>query len=226
MSFSARDIIPILMILASIGGLFGLVQPRYETIKSLRAEKAQYEDTLEKANEATRIMRETLLAQYNAIDSESWKRLDKMLPGRADGVQLARDMDGLAKVFNIKLNGFSFAEETPSAPAANPSAGLPVPPAGEAGNGGGTGTEGAPAIQIPTTQTPQVKKLKLSFSFEATYPDFMRYLRELEKNLELSDVRSISLSRSGSVGGAKGNLKAPEVNLYSIDLQIDTYWIE
>ena len=215
MSLSARDLIPILMIAASIWAVFGYVRPQYATIEAERAQKQEYENSLEKANEA-RIRRESLLAEYNSVKPEEWKRLGKMLPSEPGGIQLVRDISGLAAVFGLTLGGFSFSEA--ASPRAVQAQTAPPPP--QAGGQSGAGTSGPSVqIQIPTAPVLEKKILQLSFGVEASYADFLRFLRELEKSLELSDVRSLSVSRTG---GGKGSSD----NQYTFKVSVDTYWIQ
>ena len=211
MNLTPRDFIPILMIVASIWGIFGIVRPHYSTISGLRSQQAEYENAMEKASEAV-AKREILLGEYNSISAEQWERIRKMLPNEPKGVQLAQDIGKLAETFGIKLKKFAFSEGGgASAPTATGSEGVP-------------GEDGVnPELNIPALSTLQSKKLQLSFDFEATYPDTMRFLRELERNLELSDVRSLTLSRGG---GGKQEVTTGPTSLYSIALEVDTYWVQ
>lgn len=200
------------MILASIWGIFGIVRPHYGTITALRAQQSEYEATLAKASEA-RIMRETLLGEYNSIQPEEWDKMNKMLPNESRGVQLAQDMSELARTFGIKITKFSFDDGGGAAGASSPSAGAEAT------------LEDDSVIQdinIPAGPALQSRKLQISFTFEATYPDFLRFLREIERNLELSDVRSLTLSRGAQAQAVSGTPS----NRYTLALKIDTYWVQ
>jgi len=211
MNLTPRDFIPILMIVAALWGIFGIVRPHYSTISGLRLQQAEYENAMEKANEAV-AKREILLGEYNSISAEQWERIRKMLPNEPKGVQLAQDIGKLAETFGIKLKKFGFGEEGGASAPVAVSSGSPF---GEEGANSG--------FDIPTISALESRKLQLSFDFEATYPDAMRFLRELERNLELSDVRSLTLSRGGS---GKQEAGAGSAGVYSIALEVDTYWVQ
>jgi Tfp pilus assembly protein PilO len=47
-----------------------------------------------------------------------------------------------------------------------------------------------------------------------TYEDFKRFIRNLETNIRLADVKSISMQQAGR----------PNQNLYEFDITVDTYY--
>ena len=199
------------MIVASIWTLIGFLRPRYATIQSLRVEKTQYEQAINNANEA-RIIRGRLLETYSSFTPDDWDRLEKMLPEEARGVQLARDVNGIANIFGITLEGFDFQEtDTSTAGAAPTQAPQSSEDAGQ--------MSGAPVFT--PSQSISSKVLQISFSFQTDYPNFKRFLTELERSLELSDVRSLSLSRASNADEKTG-----DVPQYSFDITADTYWVK
>ncbi len=211
MRLNPKGWIPILMILASVYAVFGFLRPHYSNIQTLQAQKNEYNDVLGKANEATRIMRESLLATYNSIPESDWRRLQKMVPNEPSGIQLVRDLSGLAGVFGIKIDKFSFDEGADNGAAAR--------------NANTESAENTQGIFIPAVPTPISKKLTISIDFNTSYPNFTRFLREIEKSLELSDVRSLSVSRAAK--SSIGNSEAiGDVSGYNFSLTLDTYWIE
>jgi hypothetical protein len=204
------------MILASIWAFFGYLRPAYETIASLKTEKRGYEEVLDNANEV-RILREKWLAVENSFSPKDLDRLAKMLPQKAQGIQLARDVDGLASIFGITITKISFAEAADTRSAAPSGVEATLPASAYAV----TGDVFAPA----PPPTPTGKVLELSFSFVTDYPNFMRFLRELERSLELSDVETLSMSRSKKdVEKDKG--ASAVSNQYAFSLKIHTYFLE
>ncbi len=233
MPSATRNIIPILMLVASVWGLLWFVRPQYAEIKDLQAEKEEYDEAIKNANEV-RALRSRLLETYSSFSPNDWKRLTIMLPDRPQGVELARDVSNIASIFNITLESFDFEEV--GGQSTDPFGGGLG--AGPTGIGGGEsevvdgvspdlGFGGAGFIPtMPITS----KTLQLSFSFSTDYANFLRFLFELERSLGLADVRSISLSRDGGSDTSQdtevddGALSLDQT--YSFDLVVDTYWVE
>lgn len=140
-----------------------------------------------------------------------------MLPDKANGVQLARDITSLALVFGITIDSFSFHDTSGGTATA-------VSPPGD--------TSGPPAaLSAPVLDN---GILELVISFKASYPDFMSFTRELEKSLELSDVVALSLG-----GGAKTDTKTDTksadsktttsnngANMYQFGVTLHTYFLK
>jgi hypothetical protein len=185
MSFSIKNILPMLMLVVAVWGLFGFLRPEYSVVQDLRTEKKEYADALDNAYQV-RIVRQNLLATYDSFSPTDVQRLQTMLPDKADGVQLARDVAGLALVFGITIDSFSFSEiAAPSEPAPVTPADPTLPPA-------------PPPEPVLANGT-----LELVIGFKSTYPSFMSFARELEKSLELSDIVALALT-----GDAKDDSKA------------------
>jgi len=204
------------MLAASVWGVLGFLRPEYSVIQSLRDEKQKYEEALNNANQV-RILRQNLLATYDSFSPENLRRLQIMLPDRADGVQLARDMTNLALVFGITIDSFSFHETAAGALATE-----------------AVSAETSAPSALPSAPSLSTGTLELVISFKASYPDFMRFTRELEKSLELSDVVAISIG-----GNAKADTKVDtqsvdtkpaasnsEENRYQFSVTVHTYFLK
>src|SRR5258706_354555 len=122
MSALSKNVWPILMILASVWGVWAYIMPGYNDIVVLQTEKSQYEEAISNANEVT-FLRGQLLNTYNAISKENWDRLATLLPDSIDRVKLGFDVNGVAVQNGIKLS--SFQVENTVLPEATP----PVQPA-------------------------------------------------------------------------------------------------
>lgn len=225
MDMSVKNIVPILMIVAAVWASLGYLRPKYAVIQQLRSEKGEYELALENDDRA-RARRGHLIEARGAFPPEQWERLQKMLPPSAEGVQIARDISGIADIFDITLTGINFKEgesaEGQSAPT--PFSGpeyVPQP----------TSESGFPAPAAPAfVSTPSLtsKILELSFGFETDYANFLRFLRELERSLGLIDVRTITIARAAAAdieSEESGELVIPDQR-YTFQLTVHTYWVE
>jgi Tfp pilus assembly protein PilO len=61
----------------------------------------------------------------------------------------------------------------------------------------------------------------LEFSTTGTYNNFLNFMKDLENNLRIVDISSISFSSNASSG--VGSVAS---NIYTYDFKIKTYWLE
>lgn len=202
MTLYNKNLLPILMIIASMITLFTFLRPQYSVIQSLRAEKARYETAVNNANEV-RILRGNLLAVYDEFSSEDRERLTKFLPDAANGPHLINDFNSLAKIFGITLDTFSINE--------NVGGNQTVTPVSDS-----SGIDPA-AAEVPAVLS--TATVGLNFSFVSRYNDFFSFLRELEKNLLLTDITQISIGRGGQAEDG-------DASLYNFTVTAQTYWIK
>jgi len=170
-------ILPLILILSSIGIFFGYVDPNYKGsgtvvendlttygIKQLQAEYEKYQDT---SNNSTKVVqnREVLTAKNNNIKETDKSKLVKMLPDNIDNVKLILEITDIASKRNLSLKGISINSSTKTSDA------------------------------IGSDNTPY-GTLGLKFSVNTTYENFLNLLNDLETNLRLIDVTDISFSSS------------------------------
>src|SRR5258706_4951777 len=109
MAALSKNVWPILMILASVWGVWGFIMPGYNDLVVLQAQKGQYEEAISNANEVT-FRRGELLTTYNSVSKENWDRLSELLPSEIDRVKLGLDINGIAKKHGLNLINFQTAE--------------------------------------------------------------------------------------------------------------------
>lgn len=179
-----RIILPIFFILAAAGLFFGYIDPAFSAIKELRAESAQFDEALDKSKELQAI-RDELLSRFNTFPTEKLDRLQKLVPDAIDNVRLVLNLDDIASQYNMRVRDVSISSDVRQ-------------------------PENAPQEIGPDTKP--FDSVILSFSVNATYAQFLRFIRDLEDSLRLIDVVSVSFS-------------APEGDLYQFDVSIRTYWL-
>ena len=62
----------------------------------------------------------------------------------------------------------------------------------------------------------------MEFSIEGKYNTFISFMKELERNLRIIDVKSISFSSSSQAGSKNG--EGSDIYIYS--LKVQTYWLK
>jgi len=83
-----------------------------------------------------------------------------------------------------------------------------------------------PVVQGGTTPTASQQDyvtFNLEFSTSGTYDNFISFTKDLESNLRIVDISSISFSSDSSIGTA---IKAGSPDIYSYDFKIKTYWLK
>lgn len=165
----------ILLFLASLGIFFGYINPAYRSlterkelrersITELRLERDRYADALEKTREIEQT-RTGLLEKYNAIPAEDRERLEKLLPDHVDSVRLIIDVNNMAAQYGMTLRNITL---------------LP------------SNAELAGQTLAIGPQEGLFKAVGLKFSVTGSYGDFRAFLRDLERSLRLTDVKTVS----------------------------------
>ncbi|MFC1756930.1 hypothetical protein ACFLZC_02125 [Patescibacteria group bacterium] len=132
----------------------------------MRYEKNGFNEILESSREL-KDSRDTLLAKFNSISNEQLAKFYKVLPEEPEENDLMLQFSSIAQKSGVVVKRLNLYEETEAA-------------------------------QSLYSQQVGVKKsykvLKIEAVFLASYEGFGVFLKELEKNLRLIDVESISFS--------------------------------
>ncbi len=168
----------------SIGIFYTFTSPQYGAAKQLAAQAAEYENVIDNVSRISEA-RANLMSSYEAIPAVEKERLEKALPDNADAVGLARDLDTIASQYGIAIKSLQVST-------------MPDP--------------NAAAIVMPDGGA-AYDKATVSFSFVSNYPNFIKFLKDLEKSLRIMDVKSV-VFQVGQNG------------LYEHQLVIETYWLK
>lgn len=159
-----RLILPAVILVAAIGLFVAFTDPRYQALKGLIAQAAQYDDALTKAQEL-RSIRDQLLSKRNTFSSDDIARLGHALPDNVDNIRLIIDINNIASRHNLSLTAITVGNVSDSATARNT---LAVGASGDA-----------------------VGSVTVDFTVSANYTDFLAFLHDLEHSLRIVDVESI-----------------------------------
>ncbi len=156
-------LIPIILILASIGLFYFVTDPEYTQIKQTSADYDRYNLILQKSNELLG-ERDKLNEKEHSVDRKDIALLQKMLPDTIDNVRLVLDLNSMAardgvSLKNIKVNSASSGS---SATTLGPSSSL-------------------------------YGSIGLQFSFSAPYPVFLNFLADIERSLRIVDITSLNV---------------------------------
>ena len=143
---------------------FMYIKPGVVEVKALTVKKEQLTNVLNSAQELS-AKRDEILAKYNAIPQEDIDRLNKIIPATFESEVFVNDLNNLAVKNGLKMK--SIKDET-------------VKP------------DDRSAI-LDTTTTETYKTNSVSVTISGGYNQFLSFLSDIESNLHLIDIKSVSL---------------------------------
>jgi Tfp pilus assembly protein PilO len=191
---------PIVLIGISITVFFVLTNPIYNDISTLKTQVSSYNEALDNSK-ALENERDKLTAKFDSIDKTNLAKLQTLLPENVDNVRLILEIGQIASPYGMVLKDVKY-------------------------NTTDTGTATATGAIQGTIAKPTSKNygvFDLEFSTSGSYNNFISFTKDLESNLRIVDISSISFSSDASpASGAKAN--SPEV--YTYNFKIKTYWLK
>lgn len=159
-----RAIIPIVLILISIGLFVVYINPTYANIKTLQTSEAQFDEALERSKDLISI-RDQLLSRYNTFSSEDLSSLDRLLPDNIDNVRLVIDIDGIAAQYGISLKKVSIDSGEEEA------------------------KRDGEIVVIDDSKS--FNSIDLSFTVSASYESFVNFISDVERSLRIVDLSKL-----------------------------------
>lgn len=105
-----KSLIPIFLVLASIGIFVFYINPVYQTIKTLQTDIASYEKAFDKSNQVLK-KRGELQDRYKQFKSGDLEAVKKLLPDHVDNVQLILDINGVARENGMLISKIQITED-------------------------------------------------------------------------------------------------------------------
>lgn len=193
-----RLIFPTILLAISAIIFFVVIDPTYGEVKQLRTEVATYNAALDNSAELQEA-RDTLLEQYKNIKGEDKERLNHFLPNTISNIELILEIEKIASLHGMPIRDIKFESKTED----------------KAEAAAGVVAEVDPTEYLPYGVFP------MEFILEGRYETFLAFLTDLEHNLRLVDIKSISFNVPEVVAGSTTN-----PNIFSYTLKIETYWIK
>lgn len=185
-----KNIISIILIVAAALLFFFFTNTRFEGIKTLRAEEQIYDDALDRSKELISL-RDALLSRYNAIPSEDLKKINSLIPDAVDSVRLIIEINAIAARHGLTLLDTVVGEV----------------------DAGATDSRDVPGRLGPESSS--YGTASLSFEVAARYETFRAFIGDLERNLRLIDISTISFGESSTGTG-----------LTNYGVNLSTYWMK
>ncbi|MFA6257286.1 MAG: hypothetical protein WCT29_02055 [Candidatus Paceibacterota bacterium] len=191
--------IPTILIAIAVAVFFLFTSPTYDKLSLLRTEIKSYDEALGNSK-ALEDKRDKLTAKKNSFRTEDLSRLEKLLPENVDNIRLVLEIEQLAEPYNMALKNVKYD-----------AAEGPTPPKGS---------------KVATSNARQTREdygaLELEFTVVGTYDKFVNFVRDLENNLRIVDISSITFSSNNpTIVG-----KAVTPDLYEYNIRIKTYWLK
>lgn len=177
---------------------FMYTQPAYSSIQTLRGRITEYDAALNKSRELQELKR-SLLARYNTFSTEQLDRLTRLLPDHVDNVRLVLDIDSLAVRYGMGLQNVTITRPEIVERA--------------------TTVIGSIAIDRK-----KYDSLLIEFSMRGTYPNFVKFIEDLEAGLRIVELESLALDPEAVKTGDEQGLAEDFIYRYTISLR--TYWLK
>lgn len=202
-----RFVMPTVLIGIAIAIFFIFTNPIYNQISALQAQVSSYDNALSNSK-ALENERDKLTSKYNSIDPSNIDKLSKLLPDNVDNIRLILEIEKLAAPYGMVLTNIKY--NTTATGTTTSTSGTRAP--GQIAN---------PAQAVQTGYG----TFDLEFSTSGTYDKFINFTKDLENNLRIVDISSISFSSDNApINGAGLNSSSPDT--YNYNFKIKTYWLK
>lgn len=197
-------IFPILFTLLSVAAFIFGVNPFYKDVKSLRSDIIVYNTALSNSTNLQKT-EDSLIKAYNEIRNEDKDRLSKFLPSTVNNIQFILEIERIANLHNMPIKDIKFQTMKKNATPEN--------------------------SNIVVSETEEDNRpygvFPIGFTTEGDYDSFVSFLKDLEYNLRLIDVKSVSFSiPDPAVTNIKGAETPVDSNIYKYSLEVETYWLK
>jgi len=173
----------IVLLFLSVGISYTFTNDQYQDVKELQALSNKYSETLLNARAIVEL-RDQLLLTYESLPQADIDRINKALPDKMDTVRLALDLDGIASRYGVTIKSIQ------TTVVSNDLNSVILP-------------ENAGVYD----------KATVSFNFVSNYENFTQLVTDLEKNLRIMDLKTVSF-------------QAAESGLYEHQVLVETYWLK
>lgn len=185
----------------SVAVFFLAVDPFYKEVSALRGDTAVYDTALSNSTNL-RKTEDSLIKSYNEIRDEDKERLEKFLPSSVNNIQFILEIERIANLHNMPVKDIKFEPNRKSTVAA-----------------AGSNT----IVSSVSTDNRPYGVFPIEFSTEGKYDAFVLFLKDLETNLRLVDIKSISFAVPNNNGKM---INGEDPNVYKYTVKVETYWLK
>jgi Tfp pilus assembly protein PilO len=183
---------------------FTIIRPLYSSVSDLRTEVSTYNIALDNSTELQKT-RDQLVDTYKHIKPEDREKLEHFLPNTVNNIKFILEVERIANLHSMSIKDIKFdtsKQDTIKTTAAGTTTVI---------------SSNDPSGSLPYGTFP------IQFTTQGTYSTFTSFLKDLEHNLRLVDVKSISFAvPTGSDKPGVG----PDPSIYTYSLKVETYWLK
>lgn len=206
----------ILFLTASVLIFFFLIDPLYGDVKELRSNVSTYNSALSNSTDLQKT-RDELIESYKQISEKDREKLNHLLPSTINNIELILEIEKIANLHGMPVGDIKFDSTI-----------------GVKTNSDGSSSDTNAATRIVAENDPAsylpYGVFPISFSIEGKYSVFLEFLKDLESNLRIVDIKSISFNVPDSGSGDQivdvKNRKILDPSIYRYTLKVETYWLK
>lgn len=193
-------IFPTILIIISGVALFIYTIPTINEVSSLRNDISTYKIALADSKDLQQI-NDNLFESYKNVPTPYREKLEKLLPNTVNNIKFILEIEQIANSYNMPIRDIKFDPKKAEAEK-------------------DTNTKGVMAVADKNKVLPY-GVFPIEFTTEGTYESFVLFIKDLEKNLRVADVKSISFS---SVDSNKKTGAFTNNHIFMVKLE--TYWLK
>lgn len=201
-----KILFPISLIFTAIIIFFLVTDPLYKDVKQLKTDISTYDTALSSANDL-KDKRDVLLEKYRNIKQEDKDRLNVFLPNTVSNIKFVLEIERIANLHGIPLKDIKFDGKN-----------LPE-------NQDNVQPEGTVVLsEEEILSSKPYGVFPIEFITEGNYESFLLFLKDLELNLRLMDIKSVSFTVPDDSASKSGDTTDP--NVFNFIIKVDTYWLK
>ena len=193
----------ILFLIISVVLFFVVIDPMYGNVKQLRTDVATYNTALSNSTEL-QAKRDSLIETYKGVKIEDRDRLTHFLPSTIGNIELILEIEKIANLHGMPIGDIKFDTKNLENSDVVSTDNVVV-------------AESDPSDYLPYGIFP------MEFIIEGKYDTFVSFLKDLEHNLRLVDVKSISFAVPQAVTTLGSTTDS---SVYKYTLKVETYWLK
>jgi Tfp pilus assembly protein PilO len=174
---------------------FAVINPIYGDIQQLRTGVDSYNLALNNSTDLQKT-RDSLVDIYKNIKQEDKDKLEHLLPSTIGNIELILEIEKIANLHGMPISDMRFETK-------------------QMDSSGTVVTANDPSSNLPYGIFP------MQFTTTGNYDTFIAFLKDLEHNLRIIDVKSISFNSTSQTAGGTG----PN-DIYNYSLKVQTYWLK
>lgn len=199
----ANPIISIIVIILSLGFSFFYVTPEYAITQKRSVDITTLDRTLKDAGEIQSLINQTETT-LNSINPVELSRFAVFLPETTDTLRLANNIQHVGIAHGITIEQLKVDDTSKKGQSADLS-----------------GVQGVAADVSTKTSTPQYTTVKTTFSMTTSDEAFRAFLADLEKNLGIMNVTTLTFTPV--TDAASGKIARSAAPQYKYSVAIETY---